>query len=294
MQGVVYKLTNKINGKSYIGQSLNLAKRLRDHKYNAKHLYPSNAKQPIVLAIREFGFENFEVEVLFTSEDFKDKTELKKALYEKEIFFIEKYDTVNNGYNVTKGGAGMRGYKQSAENIERVRKMNLGKKHSEEFRKRAGIRAKAYWSNPKNRERLSKRMAGENNPMYGVRLIGALNHNYGKPMSEDTKRKLSDAKRGRKMPPPSEETRRKLSEAHKGKPKSEEHKKKLSEAFMGKPNLKTRKKVYQYTLDGEFVMEWLGVSEVEKQLGIRHVGCCALGKRNHAGGFVWKYKKEET
>ena len=56
--------------------------------------------------------------------------------------------------------------------------------------------------------------AGENNPM------------YGKKHSDETRRKMSDAKKDM-----SEETRKKISVGHKGKPKSEEHKKKLSKAL---------------------------------------------------------------
>ena len=44
-----------------------------------------------------------------------------------------------------------------------------------------------------------------------------------RPLSEDTKRKISEAKRGKSNGPHSDETRRKISESHKGKPKSPEH-----------------------------------------------------------------------
>ena len=63
---------------------------------------------------------------------------------------------------------------------------------------------------------------------------GKLGWNKGKklgPCSEETKRKISEAKKGVTR---SEETKRKLSEAHKGKHLSEEHKRKLSEAMKGK------------------------------------------------------------
>lgn len=293
MQGVVYKITNKINGKSYIGQTLNLNKRLRDHRYSAKHLYPSNAGQPIVKAIREFGFENFDVDVLFTSEVFEDKRELKKLLHEKEMYFIEKHDTINNGYNVTKGGAGTKGLKLSAEKIELLRRINLGKKFGDVFKERARQRLLNLWKDESFRKMRSEATSGKNNPMYGVRLVGEKNHNFGKPMSEDVKRKISEARRG-KGHPSTPETNKKISEALKGIKRSEETRAKIRAAVLGKPNIKRRKIVLQYTMDGEFVKEWCGVSEAEKQLGVCKVGDCALGKRRHAGGFVWKYKKDEN
>jgi len=52
--------------------------------------------------------------------------------------------------------------------------------------------------------------------------------------SEETRRKMSVARKGRKLPPRSEETRRRISEANKGRIFSEEHKRKLLEAKKGK------------------------------------------------------------
>lgn len=291
IQGVIYKLTNKINGLSYIGQTTNLTKRLRDHRYNAKHMYKSNAGQRIVQAIREFGFENFEVSILFQSNLCDDKQQLRKLLYEKEIFFISKYDTINNGYNITKGGAGLKGYLLPKDKIESIRASNLGRKHSEEFRENARQRFKKLWENESFRKRRSEMTSGKNNPMYGIRLTGEQNPNFGKHMSEETKRKLSESRKG-KGHPTSEETKKKLSEILKGRPKSEEQKRKLREYFLGRPNVKKRKKVYQYTKEGDFVKEWSGISEAENALGIKHVGCCALGKRPTAGGFQWRFTKD--
>ena len=64
------------------------------------------------------------------------------------------------------------------------------------------------------KRKLSEKKKGENNPY------------YGKSHSEETKRKISEARKGKSL---SEETKRKLSEANKGKSRSEEHKRKLSE-----------------------------------------------------------------
>lgn len=51
------------------------------------------------------------------------------------------------------------------------------------------------------------------------------------------------------------------------------------------------KKVNQYTIDGEFIKRWDGVSEAQRALGISHISCCCLGKegRTTAGGFRWEY-----
>ena len=90
----IYKVTNKINGKVYIGQSVDIGRRWCEHM---------NAKDDIYFhkAIQKYGVENFEWEVI---EQCK-----KKDLDEREIYWIEYYDSFNKGYNCTKGGDGNSG-----------------------------------------------------------------------------------------------------------------------------------------------------------------------------------------
>ena len=56
-------------------------------------------------------------------------------------------------------------------------------------------------------------------------------------------------------------------------------------------NGKLSKKVYQYSLDGEFLAEYPSAHEVERQLGFafQNISKCCLGKRKTAYGYVWKY-----
>ena len=83
------------------------------------------------------------------------------------------------------------------------------------------------------KKKISAKTSGENNPMFGVHRFGADNPMFGKIPSEETKKKISNAKKGIKL---SEETKRKMSEVRKGennpmfgKIHSEEAKKKMSE-----------------------------------------------------------------
>lgn len=89
MLGVIYKITNNIDGKAYIGQTINLKERKRNHR-NAKDDYS------IHKAIRKYGFENFSWEILEECP--------KERLNEREIYWIAYYNTYNDGYNETKGG----------------------------------------------------------------------------------------------------------------------------------------------------------------------------------------------
>ena len=87
----IYKITNTINGKIYIGQSINIKQRWKQHRANA-----SVRTEAIYLAFQKYGIENFTFEII---EECKEE-----ELDEKEQYYIGFYDSYNNGYNMTKGG----------------------------------------------------------------------------------------------------------------------------------------------------------------------------------------------
>jgi group I intron endonuclease len=89
----IYKITNKVNGKSYIGQSTDIDRRLAEHK-----LLNRNETPGIKIAMRKYGVENFTFEVLAECSPV-DLTDL-------EIFFIDLYKPE---YNMSKGGVGPKG-----------------------------------------------------------------------------------------------------------------------------------------------------------------------------------------
>lgn len=91
MKGFIYKITDKVTGKSYIGQTRKSVEfRWRQHK-NSKDY------RDLHKAIQKYGEENFSVETLKEC----DVDELDKW----EIYYISKYNTFENGYNMTKGGS---------------------------------------------------------------------------------------------------------------------------------------------------------------------------------------------
>lgn len=91
----IYKLTNKINGKCYIGQSVDIKKRLENHMCLNGAKYPGQVayNYPLYRAMRKYGRENFESEVLENCE--------VEDLAERELHYIKKYNSVKNGYNQT-------------------------------------------------------------------------------------------------------------------------------------------------------------------------------------------------
>lgn len=95
MQGFIYIITNTINGKQYVGQTIqSINKRFNRHC----QYYGSEAenRMAIKLAIHKYGRKNFTIKVLEQCD--------VELLNEREIYYIEKFDTYNSGYNSTRGG----------------------------------------------------------------------------------------------------------------------------------------------------------------------------------------------
>jgi hypothetical protein len=88
---IIYILKNKLNGKSYVGKTKDLTKRLRVHKVSKCCTYIHNA-------ITKYGIDNFDVETIEVSDD-------EVNVYERNL--IQKLNTrVPNGYNIQPGGEG--------------------------------------------------------------------------------------------------------------------------------------------------------------------------------------------
>lgn len=88
----IYLIRNKINNHCYVGQSVDIARRWRQHREAAIN----NENAPLYLAIRKYGIDNFEFSVLEEC--------LIEELDAKEILYIEQYNSYLNGYNQTRGG----------------------------------------------------------------------------------------------------------------------------------------------------------------------------------------------
>lgn len=96
MQGV-YKITNLINGHSYIGISNNIEKRFKIHKTRCFDLNNNEYDKALYVALRKYGIENFSFEILIEENDPIKRGELEQK-------YIEKFNTYYNGYNETVGG----------------------------------------------------------------------------------------------------------------------------------------------------------------------------------------------
>lgn len=93
----IYKITNKINGKSYIGKTLSsIEERWQNHIRDSKK--ESCKDRPLYKAFAKYGIENFFIEKI-------EECSAERA-NEKEVYWIEYYSTFKEGYNATIGGDG--------------------------------------------------------------------------------------------------------------------------------------------------------------------------------------------
>lgn len=93
--GYIYKITNLLNQHSYIGQtSRNPYDRWREHQEEAKGLRCRS--RPLYSALYKYGITNFSFEIIEETEN----------IIEREIYWIDFYNTYKNGYNATLGGEG--------------------------------------------------------------------------------------------------------------------------------------------------------------------------------------------
>lgn len=170
---VIYKITNKINGKCYIGKTTKTVEwrwkiHIRHSKFDNDHLLFHRA-------IKKYGVENFILEIIDTADN-------ENELNEKEKYWIEYYKSYlkENGYNLTKGGEGGA---LVGEALERMKKSRKGQKHSEK-RKSQGY---AY---------LKGINKGEKNAMYGKKPANVnktMEEFFGKEKADEIKQKIAKA-----------------------------------------------------------------------------------------------------
>lgn len=145
----IYKITNKINQKSYIGKAKNIEKRWKDHTYKSRwKRYPNKS---LYKAFKKYGLENFNFKVIEECSEEK--------LNERERYWISYYNTKKEGYNETDGGDGGKTYSVkeqhgllSKNDIEYIRKRyakcDIGMKqlYEEKFKNKISYRGfSAIW-----------------------------------------------------------------------------------------------------------------------------------------------------
>ena len=93
----IYKITNQINGKIYIGKTMKtIPERWKEHCQD--YTRERCEKRPLYSAMNKYGLEAFTIEQVEECSD--------EILNERETYWIEYYGSFKNGYNATRGGDG--------------------------------------------------------------------------------------------------------------------------------------------------------------------------------------------
>ena len=280
---IIYKITNKVNGKIYIGQ---------DKNNNPNYL---GSGKKIKRAVKKYGKENFIKEII---EECVDENHMN----EREVYWIMFYNSQDRkiGYNISEGGKegdrkigqdifknGVYDYwveKYGKEEADNRKKQKIEKiiKHNKENGSDLVKKGRYYlWL-----KKYGKKIADKKHLEWRKKISEYQQHKLesGWKHSEEAKEKIRLSSKGRKL---SEETKNKMR-----KPKPKGFSEKLSKIKKGISTGPSKKRIQveQFDLMGNFIYLWDSIGQAEKELKIFNITAVCKGKQQTAGGYKWKYK----
>lgn len=300
--GYIYEITNKVNNKVYIGQTVQtVARRWQGHRYDALR----GSTMAIHKAMKKYGLENFFIEVMCEA---SSKDELNRL----EQTYISGFNTLSpNGYNLRSGGQS--DYEYSEEARKRLSEAQIKHWGDPEVRERASKSAIKRYEDPEQRRLNTERQVErfkdpeqrrkiseakikfyKENPEAGKNISEA---QLDRKASEETKQKISTALKGRvghskgKIGPNkgkkfSEEAKNNMSKARLGKKASKETKQKMS--LTARSNLKNcnRKQI----IDSNGII-YPSILQASLDLNIHRnsISNNISGLTKHAGGLTFQY-----
>ena len=190
---IVYKITNLINNKVYIGQTVQKPyRRWKRHKQNCRL---TNLTYPLYNSMRKHGIENFTFDVILECETLEELNKMEKLA-------IINFDSTNpeKGYNISLGGNNKG--KHSEETKRKISQSQVGSKNHMFGRK--GSLSPLF----------GKKLSEERKLLMSIYRKGKPSPNKGKKLNQETKEKIKKANIGKKL---SKETKLKISESLKGK-----------------------------------------------------------------------------
>jgi len=280
----VYMHINKLNNKKYIG----ITSKKPEKRWNNGNSYKTSPH--FNNSIKKYGWDNFDHVILY-----ENLSELEAK--SKEIELIAEYNTMNNkyGYNMTKGGDGISGYKCSEEQIKQMRERKLGTKASEETKEKMRNAMLGREITDEWKEKISESHMGDKNPT--AKPIVQLNVNY-ELIKEFSCGRYAEQELGINVT--------NISQVCLGRAKSasgyifmfkddyEKQKENLKDKYIEiKPY---RRKVIQLSLNDEYINTYDSVKEASKTLKIYSKSISSVCKNKKgfksAGGFKWMYKED--
>jgi len=244
----IYQIRNTVNGKFYIGSAIDFSKRFCVH-YN-RLINNKHCNIHLQNAWNLYGHESFEFIIIEFCE--------KSILLEREQYYLDlltPYDS-QIGYNICKKSTSRMGVKEDPRTTEKRREIQ------KEVMSRQDVRQKILLTNRTEETRIKRSLASS-----------------GRKWNDLSKKIFSEKKKDAifKSGGFSEQTRERMSISKKGKSPS---------------NIKS---VIQYDLDGKELNTFKSIADAVIflrdsgfKISASKISLCISGKRNKAGGFVWK------
>ena len=235
--GYIYLITNKIDNKKYVGQTIG-----KDifHRWNQhKNINQKSYCRYLYNALKLYKLENFKFEIICICFD--------EDCNKYEENYIKKFNTLApNGYNLREGG---KNGKQHPDSNEKRRIANTGKKY--------------------------KPLSDELKKIHSNNKLGEKNYNFGKKMSDEQKRKISE--------------KQKEHWKNQNVNNIKINQKKLEGLKKGIEKIK--KKVNCYSLKEEFIITYESLSDGARKSGAQYsaISKCCNNIYKTAGGFIWKF-----
>ena len=269
---IVYLLTNKENGKQYVGKTVQpFDVRWRGHVGSARR---GDNGMLVCRAIKKYGPETFERSILEECD--------QSILGQREMYWIDRLRThvSQGGYNLTLGGdGGLLGYEFSEESREKIRQRALGRKHSEETRAKMSARAKDRIVSQEAIELRAAANRGKKRTEEQRKNISAGLLTSGYRHSAETRFRIGEKSRGRIVSP---RTRELLSIAGKGKAMPDAVKDKIRQA--------RSRAVVQCSVLGEELAMYTSIKIAVASTGS---SMSSIQRSLYSGdpksGFLWKY-----
>lgn len=277
MYGYVYKTTNLINGRIYIGQ----------HKSNGWDEQYIGSGKILGIALKKYGRKNFVCEII-------ENCKTKEELNQREIYWIAFYREKNKCYNITNGGEG-RAAPHSEETRKKLSKSLMGHVVSNETRENMSNAHKGIMATKESKAKISKALKGRPLSENHKENLSKSHLGIPNPHSKEWREKVSRANKGRIF---NESSKQKMSLSHKGenhynygKHLSVETKHKIGETNKI-ANKKLCKRVEQICYKTqEVVAQYDSIAEAGKQTGINRAYISRLchGKGKQCFGYTWRF-----
>jgi nitrogen regulatory protein PII-like uncharacterized protein len=253
--GYIYKIINKIDNKSYIGQTLNsLEERWSHHKGNS-----SNCRY-LKRAFQKYGVENFEMKLICICFD--------EDLNKFETQYINYYNTlVPNGYNLRQGGNNAKQHQETKQKIgETLREGYNSGRLVQKYKGKPNFNFRGHKHTDETKKKISEKMKGKQN-----------SNQIGKIITEECRQKISEKAKSRTR---NENTNKKISEALKKTNKETDVK------------ITIKRKVLQYDINNNFIASFNSLTEAAHKYDVSKAALSKTcnGKTKTCKGFIWKFE----